>query len=266
VSGGFGQAPTITFPSSSPPTTLVSRVLGRGDGPAVGKGDLIAVNYTGQIWRGKVFDSTFVAKFKHQTPFATLIGVGKVVKGWDDALPGVRVGSRVLLVLPPKWGYGGGGAPRAGIGGGATIIFVIDVLGTWGRDATAGTGARPITDHHDGVTVTGNLGHQPLVHIASSAPQPTKQVEVLLERGEGPPVTGGLVIFEETSANWVGTVFVSSWQQSAPLAANLAGGPATDDPLFDVPVGSRLLFEEPPSAQTGPYVSVIDIVADLTGR
>ncbi|HTW98538.1 MAG TPA: FKBP-type peptidyl-prolyl cis-trans isomerase, partial [Acidimicrobiales bacterium] len=264
VSGGFGKTPSISFPSSSPPTTLVSRVLDRGDGPDVRKGDLIAVNYTGQIWKGKVFDSTFLAKFDHQTPFATEIGAGQVVAGWDDGIPGTRVGSRLLLVLPPKWGYGKSGAPKAGISGSDTLVFVIDVLGTWGKDATAGVGARQVTDHHDGITVTGALGAQPQIRVASSAPQPKTEVQTLLERGDGPAVTDGLLVYEETVTSWSGKVLDSTWQQTCPTDASFDSASKPSNPLAGVPLGSRVLIETPKSSsQGGPYVFVLDLVADL---
>src|ERR1019366_2618708 len=93
VKGGFGTKPTITFPNASPPSALQQKVLHQGSGPVIQKGDLLIANFVGQIWRGKVFDSSFgqpIAGFP--------IGVGDVVPGWDKTLVGKRVGSRVLLV------------------------------------------------------------------------------------------------------------------------------------------------------------------------
>ena len=59
VSGGFGTKPTLTFPDSAPPKRLVVKVLHAGHGPVVRKGELAVVNYYGQIWRGKVFDTSW---------------------------------------------------------------------------------------------------------------------------------------------------------------------------------------------------------------
>lgn len=267
VSGSYGQTPTISFPSSKPPTTLVSKVLERGHGSTVRSGDLIAVNYTGQIWRGKVFDSSFLAKFNHQAPFATAIGIGQVVKGWDDGIPGATVGSRVLLVIPPKWGYGSKGASGAGITGTDTIVFVVDILGAWGKDASAGAGATQVAGSHGGVTVSGPLDAQPTVHIASSAPKPTAQSVTLLDRGTGPKVHGGLLVYQEYVKSWTGSVPYSTWEQGRPTSDTVSSSSSTSsDPFVNMPVGSRVLFEEPKGSNGGPYAIVVDLVADLTAR
>jgi peptidylprolyl isomerase len=117
--------PTITVPSSAPPTKLVVQPLLKAAGPAVKAGQTISVHYTGVVWPGgKVFDSSF----KRGTPASFPIGVGQVVKGWDQGLVGQTVGSRVLLVIPPALGYGKNGQPDAGIKGTDTLVFVVDIL------------------------------------------------------------------------------------------------------------------------------------------
>ena len=52
-----------------------------------------------------------------------------MIRGWDDGLVGQRVGSRVLLSIPAELGYGDHGVPQAGIKGGATLVFVTEILG-----------------------------------------------------------------------------------------------------------------------------------------
>ena len=92
------------------------------------KGQLLIAQYEGVIWRNdKVFDSTW----KNGTPAGFEIGVGQVVKGWDDGLVGKRVGSQVVLVVPPADGYGKSGSSTAGIKGTDTLVFVVDILGTY---------------------------------------------------------------------------------------------------------------------------------------
>ena len=89
------------------------------------RGQDLAVQYTGVIWRtGKVFDSSW----SRSQPFATVIGEGQVIKGWDTGLVGQTVGSRVLLVIPPADGYGTAGTSTAGIKGTDTLVFVVDIL------------------------------------------------------------------------------------------------------------------------------------------
>lgn len=131
-------SPKITFTkgeptdldSSSQPTPdakakeITKAVLINGTGPVVKKGDEIVVNYIGQIYDGgKPFDTSY----DDDAPASFAIGVGGVVKGWDQGLVGVKVGSRVLLRIPPELGYGKDGHGKA-IPGGATLYFVIDIL------------------------------------------------------------------------------------------------------------------------------------------
>ena len=86
------------------------------------------VQYTGVNWRTKkVFDSSW----SRREPFATVIGEGQVIQGWDDGLVGQTVGSRVLLVIPPADGYGKTGSSSVGIKGTDTIVFAVDILGAY---------------------------------------------------------------------------------------------------------------------------------------
>lgn len=117
--------PTITVPKTKAPTKLVTQPLIQGSGPKVTAGQNISVHYTGVVWKtGKEFDSSF----KRGTAASFAIGVGQVVKGWDQGLVGQPVGSRVLLVIPPALGYGTQGQPDAGIKGTDTLVFVVDIL------------------------------------------------------------------------------------------------------------------------------------------
>jgi peptidylprolyl isomerase len=117
--------PTITVPKGKAPTSLIIQPLIRGTGPKVVKGQTITVHYTGVIWPGgKQFDSSWA----NGSPASFAIGVGKVITGWDLGLVGQRVGSQVLLVIPPDKGYGVTGKPEASIKGTDTLVFVVDIL------------------------------------------------------------------------------------------------------------------------------------------
>ncbi|RAY13985.1 hypothetical protein DPM19_16995 [Actinomadura craniellae] len=121
-----GQAPSVTVPRARPPATLQVRTLVQGAGAPVEKGRLLAYQYTGVRWRdGSVFDSSW----RNGQPYASVIGTGQVIRGLDQALVGQRVGSRTLVVVPPRWGYGAQGLGQAGIRGTDTLVFVVDVLG-----------------------------------------------------------------------------------------------------------------------------------------
>lgn len=125
VSGPADAKPTIKIPSSAPPATLQAKVITKGTGAAVAKGDTITIQYVGVLWRdGKEFDSSWSRGQTASFP----IGVGQLIAGWDEAIPGMTYGSRVLLVVPPDKGYGSGGQPAAGILGTDTMVFVVDIL------------------------------------------------------------------------------------------------------------------------------------------
>jgi len=115
------------FTGTPAPTDDLRRVqLIKGTGPRVEKGQTIAVHYLGQVFGGdKPFDENFSGE---GTPTTFGIGTGQVIKGWDKALNGVPVGSRVVLSIPPELGYGEAGNEQAGIKGTDTLVFVIDIL------------------------------------------------------------------------------------------------------------------------------------------
>ncbi|HEU5456496.1 MAG TPA: FKBP-type peptidyl-prolyl cis-trans isomerase, partial [Nocardioides sp.] len=108
----------------APDGQLRSADLVRGDGAQVEKGQTIVVDYLGQVFDGKEpFDESF-----SKEPTSFQIGVGAVVPGWDKTLVGKKVGSRVVMAIPPEDGYGKKGNPQAGIKGDDTLYFVVDIL------------------------------------------------------------------------------------------------------------------------------------------
>ena len=116
-------APSIEIPAdATEPTELVVQPLIIGDGPAVESGRTIVAQYTGWLWDGTTFDSSW----ENGAPMTTPIGVGRLIAGWDQGLVGQTIGSQVLLVVPPDLGYGDAGS--GSIPPGATLIFVIDLL------------------------------------------------------------------------------------------------------------------------------------------
>ena len=117
--------PAITVPTTTaPPTALVSQSLVEGTGAAVKAGDTVQVHYTGVLWKdGSVFDSSWT----RGAPFSFQVGTGGVIKAWDNGFLGKKVGSRVLLVVPPADGYGANGSPPK-ISGTDTLVFVVDIL------------------------------------------------------------------------------------------------------------------------------------------
>jgi len=118
--------PGIVIPKIDPPKKLEIALLQAGDGEKVAKGDSVIVHYTGMLWADStIFDSSW-DKGAPAT-FTATDGDGGLVPGFAKALIGQRVGSQVLVVIPPSEGYPSGSAP-ATIPDGSTMVFVFDVL------------------------------------------------------------------------------------------------------------------------------------------
>lgn len=125
-----GKPATITMPKGvAAPTKTVVQPLIQGAGAAAAKGQTVRVAYTGVLYRnGEVFDSS--ASRPEQPYFEFKLGEGGVIKGWDTGLAGQKVGSRVLLVIPPADGYGAKGSGEK-IKGTDTLVFVVDLLAAY---------------------------------------------------------------------------------------------------------------------------------------
>jgi peptidylprolyl isomerase len=112
---------------TDPVTTIsglqyVDEVVGAGNSPA--RGEKVRVHYTGRLTDGKKFDSS-VDRGK---PFEFTIGVGQVIKGWDEGVASMKVGGKRRLTIPAALGYGARGAPPA-IPPNADLVFDVELLG-----------------------------------------------------------------------------------------------------------------------------------------
>lgn len=101
--------------------TYVDLVVGKGPMPKAGQ--TISVLYTGKLTNGKVFDSTGT---RNNEPFETPIGVGQVIKGWDEGMLTMRVGGKRRLTIPPNLGYGA--EAQGPIPPNSTLIFDVQLL------------------------------------------------------------------------------------------------------------------------------------------
>ena len=121
VSGEQGKAPTLTAPSGTPPTTLVTKDIYVGTGAAATAASTLTVQYTLMAWStGQVVETSWTSQ-------AATFPLSGVITGWQKGIPGMKVGGRRLLVIPPADGYGSTGAGSS-IQPNETLIFVVDVL------------------------------------------------------------------------------------------------------------------------------------------
>ncbi|MFD8981951.1 FKBP-type peptidyl-prolyl cis-trans isomerase [Streptomyces sp. NPDC059564] len=125
------EAATITVPKNDPPKELVDKVLIEGKGPEVKSGQTVYMQYSGAAWapnQGKDAAKLFDTSWKTGAPFSTVIGQGQVIEGWDKGLVGKKVGSRVLLVIPPEQAYKDQ-AKGEDLPANSTLVFVVDIVG-----------------------------------------------------------------------------------------------------------------------------------------
>lgn len=122
VTTNQGEAPTIGAPTGTAPTTLVTKDIIVGTGAEALPTSTMTVHYTLMTWsNGKLIESSWASGSPATFPLAN------VIIGWQQGIPGMKVGGRRLLVIPPDLGYGAqGGGP---IGPNETLIFVVDAIG-----------------------------------------------------------------------------------------------------------------------------------------
>jgi FKBP-type peptidyl-prolyl cis-trans isomerase len=129
IAGGL-RAVEAPEPSPEPEPDVVKLASGlkyqdlkAGKGGAAKKGDKLQVHYTGWLAQGgKKFDSSV-----GRAPIEFTVGAGRVIKGWDEGLPGMKVGGKRKLMIPAKLGYGATGAGNI-IPANADLVFEVELV------------------------------------------------------------------------------------------------------------------------------------------
>ncbi len=215
ATGTFNQKPTLTFPKTNPPPTLQREILSEGTGALTEKGDYLVTNYLGEVWGGtKAFDNSYDRK----ATSTFQVGNKKVVPGWDAALVGVKVGSRVLLSLPPSDGYGATGNAEAGIKGTDTIVFVVDIVSRISANTTGQADAVVQPQVKNIPQVTGAPGKEPKITIPKGLAEPTTNSVYVLAKGTGAKVKVGAVLAQLVVTDWTQTQTQSTWLKAGTKA------------------------------------------------
>jgi FKBP-type peptidyl-prolyl cis-trans isomerase len=131
-SKGGAPTPTLNVAPALPTTKgetkttesgVTYETIREGTGAVIKAGDTVIVHYTGTFDDGREFDSS-----KGKNPLTVQLGMGRVIKGWDEALPGMKIGELRRLTIPPAAGYGAQGTP--GIPPNATLHFDVELMNT----------------------------------------------------------------------------------------------------------------------------------------
>ncbi|MFF8531682.1 FKBP-type peptidyl-prolyl cis-trans isomerase [Streptomyces sp. SAS_267] len=120
---------SVTLPDRAAPMSLMVRNLVNGSGPVVKAGRTLVLQYSSVAWgtaSGEDEADLFLSSRAEGSPLSVVIGRGNVIDGWDRALVGRRVGSRVLAVIPAKLAYGP--HPPKGLAPGTAVVSVLDIL------------------------------------------------------------------------------------------------------------------------------------------
>lgn len=116
--------PSVEVGDAEMPSDLVIQPLIEGEGDELELGDSLVAHYSGWLWDGEQFDSSWERGAPATFPFVQ----GGLIDGWTEGLVGHKVGSQILLVIPPELGYGAQGSGPA-IPPDSTLVFVVDLLG-----------------------------------------------------------------------------------------------------------------------------------------
>lgn len=265
VTGAFGATPTVDIPDGPAPKALTEQTVTQGDGPTVAAGDTLVANYVGETWANKkVFDSSFT----RGTPAPFVIGKGQVIPGWDKELVGQKVGSRVVLTVPPADGYGASGNSQAGIKGTDTLVFVVDLVAAYGPNASApGTPAPALPAGWPKVSTT--PATKPTITGVAGVKAPTKPTSQLVVSGTGDPIDPSKTLMvqlvqtdlatgKNTQATWGRQPEEVSGQNVLQVASALNGQK----------VGSRAVVLLPGSKASGssPAQPATVLVIDVVGQ
>lgn len=138
LAGVAWAEPSSTQPSAAAaerttPSGLRITDTPRAEEVVAKEGDIVWVQYTGRLADGTVFDSSSKRpdpQTGEPDPISFKLGAGRVIKGWDEGIAGMRVGDKRTLVIPPDLGYGARGAPGA-IPPNATLTFDVELVGVY---------------------------------------------------------------------------------------------------------------------------------------
>ncbi|MDI1457967.1 FKBP-type peptidyl-prolyl cis-trans isomerase [Streptomyces sp. ATE26] len=251
---GFGEKPTVAKGPGDPSKDLAVKTVIAGSGRTVAENDFVQANYLGQIWStAKVFDNSY----DRHRPLVMQLSQGSLIDGWRYALQGKKTGSRVLIAVPPTWGYGTSGNAQAGIKGTDTLVFVIDLIDSFNSKSSAHGKPVPQNDAALPTVGTNTDGKAPEIKPAKQDTPPEKLATAYVLEGDGPEVKADQAVlcqfkgvvwgsdkaFQQTYDS--GRLSQFSLEQMQQVVKGLSQG------LTGKKVGSRVLVVVPPDLGYG---------------
>jgi FKBP-type peptidyl-prolyl cis-trans isomerase len=258
ASGVFDKAPKVSIPAKKAGEKLVISTPIKGTGAALATGNSALADFALYKWSGTkhtLLDTTYRSGPQLIPPQLGLVGL-------SEALRGVRLGSRIVAVLPPKYGYGTSGDSQLGIAPTDTLVWVIDVLQQFsatqsasGTQVSSGGGKLP--------SVTAKADQAPVVSVPAKTAPPAKLSVTTLIKGSGPTLAkGDTVVTQYVGVNWrTGKAFGASWPSAQDAAGELLSFQVDStgevlqglsNALAGIPVGSRVMVVVPPALGYGP--------------
>lgn len=116
--------PTVTVPTEIPPTEFAIKEIEEGTGPEAKTGDKVTVQYVGV---GYKTEEEFDSSWSRNEPFSFTLGKGKVIKGWEEGVKGMKAGGRREMLIPAKLAYGAAGKPPK-IPPNEALVFTVDLV------------------------------------------------------------------------------------------------------------------------------------------
>ncbi len=249
VQGDTKSKPKVQVDNGYSVDNMQVKTLVKGDGEKVGGTDTVTVDYVGINGRnGQEFDSSW----KTGQPATFSLGPG-MITGFNKALTGQTVGSRVVAAIPPEDGYGTQGNPQAGIKGTDTLVFVIDIRGVTPSEAQG----KPVTPPADFPhLLTDPQGLPGQFHaVKTTMPAPKQVVVQPVIQGTGDPIKSGQTVAMKLLGQIypAGKTLVNTYT-SSPQSVPIGQGQPLPcfDQLVGQNVGSRVILICPPDSAFGP--------------
>lgn len=271
VEGEFGTEPEVTFPTPLRGEGVETKIISEGDGGVIVGSQRVALHFTGfNAGNGEPFQGSEFGS--EEFIIQDLIEGGQ--PDFCKALTGVKIGSRVAVLLSPEGAHGGAGIESLNIGADEGVLFIFDVLDAYLPKANGD--AKPALAGMPTVILAPN--GQPGIQIPA-ADAPAEFSSNALIEGKGEPIAiGDTVVVHYSGWTWDGTQFDSSWESENRTPASFQ---VSQDSLIEgfvqalegATVGSQIIAVIPPELGYGssaqgsiPADSTLIFVIDILGK